>query len=154
MTRTGRDSRSDGARLPRAAQWLFAAAIAGSALAVGTVHTVTLCIVTAVLAVAAVLAWWGAEPMKARSAATVLLVTAVGLTAYTALQCVPMPIGWLAAIAPHNADVWSRALSPLREAGPSWAPISLDPTATRMEVLKVPSARRTRPLRLLPSRRM
>ena len=54
---------------------MLAAAIAGSALAVGTVHTVTLCIVTAALAVAAVLAWWGAEPMKARSAATLLLFT-------------------------------------------------------------------------------
>jgi hypothetical protein len=32
-------------------------------------------------------------------------------------------------IAPHNADVWSRALSPLHEPGPSWAPITLDPTA-------------------------
>ena len=45
------------------------------------------------------------------------------LTLYTALQCVPMPIGRLAAVAPHNADVWSRALSPLHEPGPSWAPI-------------------------------
>ena len=74
---------------------------------------------------AAVLAWWGAEPMTARSAATLLLFTGIGLTAYTALQCVPMPIGWLAVIAPHNADVWSRALAPLHEPGPSWAPISL-----------------------------
>src|SRR5580704_1957626 len=74
--------------------------------------------------------------MRARSAATVLLLTGVGLTGYTALQCVPMPIGWLAAIAPHNADVWSRALAPLHEAGPRWAPISLDPIATRVEVLK------------------
>jgi tetratricopeptide (TPR) repeat protein len=122
--------------MTRASRWVLAAAIAGSALAVGTVHTITLCVVTGVLAVAAVLAWWGAEPMKARSAATLLLFTGIGLTAYTALQCVPMPIGWLAVIAPHNADVWSRALSPLHEPGPSWAPISLDPTATRVEVLK------------------
>jgi len=55
------------------------------------------------------------------AAATLLLFTGIGLTAYTALQCVPMPIGWLAVIAPHNADVWSRALSPLHEPGPSWA---------------------------------
>jgi tetratricopeptide (TPR) repeat protein len=122
--------------MTRASRWVLAAAIAGSALAVGTVHTITLCIVTGVLAVAAVMAWWGAEPMKARSAATLLLFTGLGLTAYTALQCVPMPIGWLAVIAPHNADVWSRALAPLHEPGPSWAPISLDPTATRVEVLK------------------
>ena len=117
--------------MTRASRWVLAAAIAGSALAVGTVHTIMLC----VLAVAAVLAWWGAEPMKARSAATLLLFTGIGLTAYTALQCVPMPIGWLAVIAPHNADVWSRALAPLHEPGPSWAPISLDPTAPRVEVL-------------------
>ena len=60
----------------------------------------------------------------------------IGLTLYAALQCVPMPIGWLAVIAPHNADVWSRALSPLHEPGPSWAPITLDPIATRVEVLE------------------
>jgi hypothetical protein len=74
-----------------ASRWLLALGIAGSALAVGTVHTITLCIVTVVLAAA--------------------------VTAYTALQWVPMPIGRLAVIAPYNADVWSRALAPLHEAG-------------------------------------
>jgi hypothetical protein len=116
--------------------WLLAAAIAGAALAVGAVHTVTLCIVTVVLAAAATLAWWDSEPIRARTSATLLLVTGGVLTAYTACQCVPMPIAWLAKIAPHNADVWSRVLKPLQEAGPSWAPISLDPMATRVEVLK------------------
>ena len=117
MTRTGPEGRSDSNAMARASRWVLAAGIAGSALAVGTVHTVTLCVVTAVLAVAAMMAWWGAEPMRVRSAATLLVFTGIGLTAYTALQCVPMPIGWLAGSAPHNADVWSRALSPLREAG-------------------------------------
>jgi tetratricopeptide (TPR) repeat protein len=117
-------------------QWLAAVGIAGSALAVGTVHTSILCIVAAVLAVAAAATWWGAEAMTARPAATVLLVVGLGLTAYTALQCVPVPVGWLAVIAPHNADVWSRALAPLHEAGPRWASLSLDPVATRVEVLK------------------
>jgi len=109
--------------MPAASRWLLALGIAGSALAVGTVHTITLCLVTVVLAAAAVLGWWGAEPMRARAPATLLLFTGIGLTLYTALQCVPMPIGRLAAVAPHNADVWSRALSPLHEPGPSWAPI-------------------------------
>jgi tetratricopeptide (TPR) repeat protein len=116
--------------------WLLAAAVAGAALAVGAVHTVTLCVVTVVLAAAAVLVWWDSEPTRARMSATLLLVTGGVLTAYTACQCIPMPIGWLATIAPHNADVWSRALTPLREPGPSWAPISVDPTATRVELLK------------------
>jgi len=115
---------------------LLAAGIAASALAVGAVHTATLCVITAVLGAAALIAWWRAEPMAPRSAATVLLFTGIGLTAYTALQCVPMPITWLQAIAPHNADVWERALVPLHEDGPSWVPLSLDPIATRIEVLK------------------
>jgi hypothetical protein len=122
--------------MAQASRWLLALGISGSALAVGTVHTVTLCVVTGVLAAAAVLGWWGAEPMRARAPATILLFTGIGLTAFTALQCVPMPIGWLAAIAPHNAEVWSRVLLPLGEPGPRWAPITLDPIATRVEVLK------------------
>ncbi|MDP9001455.1 MAG: hypothetical protein M3O46_15245, partial [Myxococcota bacterium] len=121
---------------PQLSRWLLAVAVAGSALAVGAVHTITLCVVTAVLAVAAVLAWWRAEPMKVRPAATLLLFTGIGLVLYTVLQCVPLPIGVLSVIAPHNADVWSRALAPLHEPGPSWAPITLDPVASRIEVLK------------------
>jgi len=117
MTTTGSHGTAGSSPMTRASRWVLAVAIAGSALAVGTVHTVTLCVVTGVLAVAAVMAWWGAEPMKARSAATLLLFTGIGLTAYTALQCVPMPIGWLAVIAPYNADVWSRALVPGGRAG-------------------------------------
>jgi hypothetical protein len=120
----------------KTSRWILAAAVAGAALAVGTVHTGTLCVVTLVLVAATVLGWWDAEPLNARPAATLLLGTGVVLTTYTALQCVPMPIGWLAAIAPHNADVWSRALLPLHEAGPRWAPISVDPPGTRVEVLK------------------
>jgi tetratricopeptide (TPR) repeat protein len=102
------------------------------------VHTVTLCGVTAVLAIAAALTWWDAEAaqLRPRAAATLLLITGAALAAYTAMQCVPMPIALLAKIAPRNADIWSRALMPLHEAGPSWAPLSLDPTATRVEALK------------------
>src|SRR5579864_2816812 len=109
-------SREDNAPMPRwqseTSRWLLAIAIAGSALAVGTVHTITLCIVTALLAAAAFLGWWRADPMSARPVATLLLLTGIALTSYTALQCVPLPIAWLAGIAPYNADVWSRSLSP------------------------------------------
>jgi tetratricopeptide (TPR) repeat protein len=117
-------------------RWLLAIALAGAALAIGTIHTVTLCVVTVVLAGSATLAWWGAEPIKVRPPATLLLFTGVGLVAYTVFQCVPMPMSWLAVIAPHNADVWSRALVPLHEPAPRWAAITLDPIASRIEVLK------------------
>lgn len=120
----------------RAGALLLGLAIAGAALAVGTVHTITLCVVTLVLAVATALAWGGADEANMRSAATLLLMTGIGLTGYTALQCVPIPIALMRIIAPHNAEIWSRALAPLREGGPSWAPLSLDPYATRVEVLK------------------
>jgi tetratricopeptide (TPR) repeat protein len=128
----------EGSRLARSGSWVLVATVAAAALAAGTVHTTTLCAVAAALWIAVALIWWDAErtDFRPRLAATILLVTGVALTTYTALQTVPMPIGWLTAIAPHNADVWSRSLTPLHEGGPGWAPISLDPTATRIEVLK------------------
>ena len=130
------ERRSQQPTAPRAGRWLFAVAVSGSALAVGTVHTITLCVITAVLGVSAALVWWSADPIRVRRAATLLLLAGLALVGYTALQCVPMPIRWLAVIAPHNADVWSRALVPLHEAGPSWAPLTLDPPGTRIELLK------------------
>jgi tetratricopeptide (TPR) repeat protein len=120
----------------RASRWTLAVAIAGSALAIGSVHTESLCVVTLALGVAVVLGWWRAEPIRVRPAASLLLGTGVILTGYTALQCLPLPIRGLAWIAPYNADIWSRVFSPLHEAGPTWAPLSLDPPATRVEVLK------------------
>ncbi len=47
-----------------------------------------------------------------------------------------MPASWLERLAPAAADVWARCLLPLHEQGPSWATLSLDPTATRVEVLR------------------
>lgn len=127
---------SNDSRGSRVGRWLLALAMAGSALAVGTVHPTTLCIVTVALAAAVALTWWNAEPTGSRAPATILLFSGIALTGYTALQCVPIRIRWLSAIAPHNADVWSRALAPLHESWPRWAPLSVDPTATRLEVLK------------------
>ncbi len=122
--------------LATASKALLALAIVGSALAAGAVHATTLCIVTAVLGVAAGLAWGGARPFRARGSVTILLAVGIGLTLFTALQLVPLPVGLLAKIAPANADIWARSLEPLGLAGPSWAPITVDPIATRVELLK------------------
>jgi tetratricopeptide (TPR) repeat protein len=131
-----RDARAGGG-LAMAGRWLFVATLAGTALAIGGVHTETLCVSASALAIAGALVWWPAGPMNARPAATLLLVTGVALTAFTILQCLPMPLSWLRAIAPHSADVWSRALAPLREdAAVRAGTISVDPVATRIEVLK------------------
>jgi tetratricopeptide (TPR) repeat protein len=115
---------------------LFALANAGAAHAVGSVHTVVLCVVATAVGVAAALIWWDAEPMTVRASAALLVGVGLVLTGFTALQCVPLPSAVLTALAPHNAAVWSRALAPLGEAGPRWAPFSLDPLATRVEVLR------------------
>jgi hypothetical protein len=100
------------------------------------VHTITLCAVAALLTAAAALTWWGSDPVAVRSNATLVLAVGVVLTLWTVLQCIPLPMPLLNALAPHNAEVWSRTLAPLREAGPAWAPLSLDPVATRIEALK------------------
>ena len=47
-----------------------------------------------------------------------------------------MPRSAVEALSPHAADVWSRSLRPLGEEGPSMITLSLDPTATRVEVLR------------------
>ncbi|MGH7272184.1 MAG: hypothetical protein ACREJ3_17275, partial [Polyangiaceae bacterium] len=127
---------ADWAPESRAGAWLLIVSVAGAALAMGTVYTLTLCIVTFGLAGATALAFWSAESNSPRRAATLLLLTGIALTAYSALETLPMPVSLLAEIAPRNADIWAHALAPLHEAGPRWAPISLDPTATRIEILK------------------
>lgn len=117
-------------------RWLFVTTVLGAVLALGSLDTIVLCVVVGALAVSVCLVWSDASPFVSRRVATLLLATACGLTLYTLLQSVPLPASMIAAIAPHNADVWSRALAPLHEPGPSWHPLSLDPTATRCEVLR------------------
>jgi O-antigen ligase/tetratricopeptide (TPR) repeat protein len=115
---------------------LLLVVVTGSALSLGSLQTVWLCVWTLVTAGITVTLYWGAAPLALRPAARVLLITLVGLTAYTALTLLPLPMGVLARLAPENADVWSRALLPLHEPAPSYAPLSLDPSATRVQVLR------------------
>ena len=119
-----------------ASRWLLALALAGSALAVGAVHATVLVVVAATLAASFVLSWGAPGAFRTRRPATLIFILAAGLFVFTALQAVPMPEDWLRAFAPNNADVWSRALAPLREPGPTAAPISLDPPATYLEILR------------------
>src|SRR5690242_16026513 len=84
-------------------RWLLAIAVAGAALAIGTIHTTVLAVEACLFVVSAILLWAGAEPARMRPAATVLAWTCVALTVWTALQCIPLPVGWLAAISPRTA---------------------------------------------------
>jgi hypothetical protein len=120
----------------RVGRWLLAVAVLGSALALGSVHTPVLAVCSVLSAVATALIWWDAEPFEPRSAATTLVTVALVLIGWTVLQAIPLPKNLLAAIASENADVWARCLSPLRASGPDFTPISLDPSATRVQILR------------------
>ncbi|WP_437588137.1 O-antigen ligase family protein [Sorangium sp. So ce1000] len=133
-------SRSGGAAPPlgeRVLPWLLGATVAGSVLAIGAVHTPTLALVCAVAAIGAALSLRASAltggPSHVRTLPT---LTLLGLTAYTLLQAVPMPLAWLERLSPASADIWSRALMPLGEAAPRYASVSLDPGATLVEAVK------------------
>lgn len=120
----------------RFGRWIYLLALAVAALALGAVHVPVLIVIAALISLSTFLLLWSAEPFPSRRAASLLFVTAVALTAFTALQSVPLPAGLVARISPRAADVWARALVALKESGPSWHPLSLDPIATRIEFLR------------------
>jgi len=114
----------------------LALAIVFPAMALGAIHTPILCITAALVAASAAFAWMHAPVVRPRLAVSVLLATGVGLILFTLFQLVPLPAPLLHLLAPRNADVWSRALLPMHLPGPSWTPLSLDPIATSIEVLR------------------
>jgi hypothetical protein len=122
----------------RITPWLFALTVVGSALAIGTVHAVTLLVVAAVAFTTVALALYGSTPTGAsiRPALSLPVVTCGALALFTLVQALPLPMGLLRAIAPANADVWERTLLPLGEPALAWASLSLDPGASVLEAVK------------------
>ncbi len=104
-------------------------------LCIGAQHTWVLLIATVLSVLSAALLWGSARPRAVRQSGSLLVWLAVGLTAFTLLQAMPLPVPLLKAIAPKSADVWERALSPLRE-GVAWGTLSVDPIATRIQALR------------------
>ena len=122
-------------KLERALTILVAVALAGSALAIGGVHTVVLVPVAVIAIAAAVVAVPLRETTAPQRAFPAPMLLLLALSLYTALQAVPMPLSALAKIAPANADIWARSLLPFGE-HPTWGSVSLDPGATLVEALK------------------
>ncbi|RYE93367.1 MAG: hypothetical protein EOO75_04525 [Myxococcales bacterium] len=60
----------------------------------------------------------------------------VGLTLWTLLQAVPLPLPVLSRLSPHGARVWLRAMAAAGQPAPSWAPLSLAPEMTLVEAAK------------------
>lgn len=118
---------------PSVAALLLAALTFGAALALGGVFAYA-CGLLAVCA--GVLMAFAPLPTAPRQGARALLWLGVGLIVYTGLTVTPLPLAWLAQVAPAQAAVWERALRPLG-ATPAWATLSLDPTATQIEITKL-----------------
>lgn len=114
---------------------MFALVVPGAALAIGSLLPAVLIAVTLAAAASTVLLWLEAPRRGSRAGRWVLAAFAILLGA-TALQAIPLPAALVSSLAPGNADVWARALSPLREGGPGWHPISVARTATNVEVLR------------------
>lgn len=115
---------------------LLAMVVVGSVLAIGTVHLPVLAVVSAVTIAATAMTMYG-EGQTSRGVVIPLpAILFLALAVYTLLQVVPLPMRWLEVIAPANADVWQRSLLPFGAPGPTTAPISLDPGASLVEVVK------------------
>ncbi len=122
----------------RVATWGLLASVAASVLALGSLEPYVLCAVALALGAASAGLLLSAPRERAlpRQSAVLLICTGAALTLFTALQAVPLPLAVVAWLSPHAADVWRRALSPLSEGPPGWVTLSLDPVATRIEVLR------------------
>ncbi len=116
-------------------KWLFALVVPASALALGSVPTAALVVVSVLAALACGLLWWEGGVATSRASRTVLVALLV-LLGMTCLQALPLPDALTRMLAPANADIWERALTPLGEPGPAWHTLSVASPATRVEVLR------------------
>jgi hypothetical protein len=112
--------------------------VAGAPLAIGCVHPPAMLAAGAVAAIA-----FAALLRRRRETEREVRVPALGwillgVTVFTALQCVPLPAAILKVIAPANHRLFVDTLGDLGLYGPgSWRPLSLDPPATLWETLKI-----------------
>lgn len=113
---------------------LLTLVVAGSLLAVGTVHVEVLLVVAPFALVAGALAIW-IEDRSERRLPTAAVIAA-GLSLYSLLQAVPLPPRWLKTISPVAAQTWKDAFKLLDLPATRWVSLSVDPGASRVEALK------------------
>lgn len=118
------------ALLPRVGTFGLYAAVVGSALAFGAQHTAPLALAAICAGVSAALL--GPQLVNPPRELWLLL----GLCAYTGLQLVPLPVAWIEALSPASAAVWRDAFTPFEVPAPTWIPLTIDPGATALELLK------------------
>ncbi|HMA96286.1 MAG TPA: hypothetical protein VKP30_26545, partial [Polyangiaceae bacterium] len=122
----------------RRAPWvlgiLLTLAVAGSLLAVGTVH------IPVLLFIAPLCILFGAFAIVVEDTPTwqrrLPALILVGLGLYSGLQSIALPESTLRQLSPVAARVWSDAFRLLGEPLSRWASVSVDPSASRVEALK------------------
>lgn len=112
---------------------LLALAVAGSALAVGGVHVVTLVCVGLVTAMSAGLAL--RELRLHQQGLPLGSVLMLALAGYSLLQSVPLPTSAVRLVSPQGYEVWQGTLALLGKPS-AWGSVSLDPRASLVEALK------------------
>ncbi len=117
-------------RLEPVADWLLVALVLVSVLWIGSVT------LPAVLVCGALGLLGGAIALRSLRAVPRATLFCGALAGACLLQIVPLPLSWLSALSPAAAEVWSRGLHAFGEPPPAWAPLSIDPGATRVEALK------------------
>lgn len=108
---------------------LLVVVVVGSVLAFGALHASVSCLLALPCAVLVAISVGRLEHVPA------LLWLLLGLVAFTLLQTVPLPLGWLKVLAPHSFEVWS-GLSSLDGSPRSLASVSLDPGASALEAMR------------------
>jgi tetratricopeptide (TPR) repeat protein len=111
--------------------WGIAAGTLLVALGLAGAHPTALSVTGGVFALSALLAWRAAGAVAIPAPGVVAFV----LAACCLIQSLPLPVLLLRVLDPAAADVWSRALHPLKESV-SWGALSLDPGASVRESFK------------------
>lgn len=118
----------------RLSRWLLIAVVVLSVQALGSIPPLALLAIAGLATLSAATALLGRRFAFSALPAPAWLI--LGLTAYTLLQALRLPsalVGW---VAPANREVWDGVYELLGEAAPSFIPLSLDPGATFLEVVK------------------
>jgi tetratricopeptide (TPR) repeat protein len=113
--------------------------VVGAPLAIGAVHRPVIALAGLGAATALAMAFRYRRlcdrPFRVGAFGTLLLL----LTAYTALQTVPLPLELLRLLAPATFEVLESSFTELGGA-PAWHPVSLEPGNTAWEVVKIGTA--------------
>src|SRR6266852_6681145 len=106
---------------------LLAAIVVFSVVGIGAVHLPVLLVCASMAGIAATVSLRPTAERRMELREALPVIIALGLSAYTLLQAVPMPMAVLEKLSASSADIWKRSLVAGGEAELRWGSLSLDP---------------------------